>query len=216
MKKVLLLLCQGVELYEAAAFHDVLGWSGTYGSEEVQVVTAGLHRSVRAAFGTMVIPDKLLLEVEAADYDALAIPGGFETWGFQAEAYGEDIAGLIRAFHELCKPIASICVGALPLANSGILEGCRATTYHLMGGVRRRQLADFGAEVVDEPLVADGNVVTSTSPATALDVAFDLLARLTGGENAANIRGLMGFGPEPLMPGGHENGRKRTQRRNEP
>ena len=47
MKKVLLLLCKGVEIYEAAAFYDVLGWSGTYGTEAVKTVTVGLQAEVR-------------------------------------------------------------------------------------------------------------------------------------------------------------------------
>jgi hypothetical protein len=34
MKKVLLLLCDGVEIYEAAAFYDVLGWTGSYSPEK--------------------------------------------------------------------------------------------------------------------------------------------------------------------------------------
>ena len=38
MKKVLLLFCQGTEIMEAAAFYDVLGWSGSEGLEPVKVV----------------------------------------------------------------------------------------------------------------------------------------------------------------------------------
>ena len=103
------------------------------------------------------------------------------------------ICGLFRSYGH-SKPIASICVGALPLAHSGILKGRRATTYHLGDGRRRRQLADFGVEVSDQAIVRDGNVVTSTSPATAIDVALMLLEALTDAENAQAIRLSMGFG----------------------
>jgi protein deglycase len=91
------------------------------------------------------------------------------------------------------KPIASICTGALPLAKSGILKGRKATTYHLREGLRRKQLAGFGSDVMDEPIVRDRNVITSTSPATAMDVAFDLLAGITSQANADQIRRMMGF-----------------------
>ncbi len=194
MKSVLLLLCEGVELFEAGAFHDVLGWSGEHGSEPVQVTTVGLKREVRCTFGTRVIPDTLLPEIEAEKFDALAIPGGFESFGFYGDAYSEPVAQLIRRFGELKKPVASICVGALPIANAGLLTGRRGTTYHLLGGQRRKQLAEFGVQVVDQPLVREGNIVTSTSPATAVEVALSLLAELTGVENAERIRHLMGFG----------------------
>lgn len=192
-KRVLLLLCQGVEIYEAAAFYDVLGWAGEYGAEAVEVVTAGLQPEVRGTFGFKIVPDRLLPEVKAGDFDALALPGGFESYGYYQDAYSEPVAGLIRDFQELDKPIASICVGALPLAHSGILAGRRATTYHLGEGLRRRQLAAFGVNVVDEPVVRDNNVITSTSPATAMEVAFELLASLTSPQNAAQVRHKMGF-----------------------
>lgn len=193
MKKVLLLMCEGVEIYEAAAFYDVLGWSETDGIRQVEVVTVGLQDQVRGTFGIKVVPDMLLSTVRAEDFDALAIPGGFETYGFYEQAYSEPVANLIRHFNDLNKPIASICVGALPVANSGILRGRNATTYHLGDGVRRKQLAGFGVNVIDKPIVCDRNVTTSTSPGTAIGVAFGLLAQLTGDENADNIRHLMGF-----------------------
>ncbi|RPJ27364.1 MAG: DJ-1/PfpI family protein [Chloroflexi bacterium] len=193
MKQVLLLLCKGVEIYEAAAFYDVLGWSGTYGTEAVKVVTVGLEAEVRGAFGIKIIPDKLLSVMQADEFDALALPGGFEIYGYYEEAYSEIVVNLIWRFQELGKPIASICVGALPLANSGILKERQATTYHLREGVRRKQLANFGVNVVDEPIVRDRNVITSTSPATAMEVAFELLAGITSAENSEHIQELMGF-----------------------
>jgi len=193
MKRVLLLLCKGVEIYEAAAFYDVPGWSGTYGSEKLEVVTVGLQKEVCGTFGIKIISDRLLSEIKVEDFDALAIPGGFEAYGYYEEAYSESVADLVRRFNELDKPIASICVGALPLANSGILKGRRATTYHLGEGVRRKQLASFRVDVVDTSIVCDKNVITSTSPATAMEVAFELLARITSKENSNKIRQKMGF-----------------------
>ena len=119
--------------------------------------------------------------------------GGFEAYGYYEDAYSEIVAVLIRRFEALKKPIAAICVGAFSLANSGILRGRQATTYHLREGLRRKQLADFGVNVVDQPIVHDENVTTSTSPATAMEVAFSLLAELTGEKNAEQIRYMMGF-----------------------
>jgi len=74
-----------------------------------------------------------------------------------------------------------------------VLRGRIATTYHLMGGRRRDQLAGFGVEVIDRPLVQDGSVTTSAGPSTAVEVAFRLLEQLTGRANADEIRRLMGF-----------------------
>ena len=131
----------------------------------------------------------------ADDFDALALPGGFGEYGFDECALTEPVASLIRRFDELGRPIAAICTGAVPVAGSGVLEGRRATTYQLLGGHRRRQLAGFGARVVDMPVVSDGAITTSAGPGTAVEVALRLLEQLTGAANASHIRHLMGFGP---------------------
>ena len=102
----------------------------------------------------------------------------------------------LRDFNQQQKPIASICVGALPIARSGILNGRKATTYHLSGGKRRQQLGEMGARVQNDPIVRDGNVTTSTSPATAIEVAFTLVEQLTSAENARVVRHAMGFPAE--------------------
>jgi protein deglycase len=47
--------------------------------------------------------------------------------------------------------------------------------------------------VQDQRIVVDDNIITSTSPATALDVAFTLLRMLTSPENEAKVRVGMGF-----------------------
>ena len=58
--------------------------------------------------------------IDVDDYDALAIPRGFEEFGFYEEAYNEEFLDLIRKFDEKRKTIATICVAALALGKSGI------------------------------------------------------------------------------------------------
>lgn len=192
-KRVLLLLADGVEILEVAAFADVLGWADTHGSERIEVVCAALRPRLRCTFGPDLVPDVQLDQVALADFDALAIPGGFEAAGFYTDAFAEPFLDVIRAFDTAGKPIAAICVGALPVAKSGVLRGRRATTYKLLGGKRRKQLAELGAEVVDASIVRDGNVITSTGPSTSVPVALALVELLTSQENAAHIREIMGF-----------------------
>lgn len=198
MKRVLVILPNAFEVFEAAAFIDVLGWANHYGDTPIETITAGTMAEVSCTFSVLKVqPNVLLADVGAVDFDAVAIPGGFESHGFFEDAYSETVLQTLRDFDSSGKPIASICVGALPLAKSGILTGKRATTYGLMDGQRRKQLADFGANVVDAAIVADGNKITSTSPATAIDVALALVEKLTSPENANRIRHLMGFRSDP-------------------
>lgn len=123
----------------------------------------------------------------------MAIPGGFEEFGFYEEAYDEKLLDLIREFNERRKTIATICVAALALGKSGILKGRNATTYHLQGGYRQKQLVQFGVNVLNSPIVVDDNVITSYCPETASGVAFKLLERLTSTEQMQIVKEAMGF-----------------------
>ena len=193
MKKVLLLLAQGFEEFEASVFTDVLGWSRDIGDTPVFVTTTGRRPKIKCTWNFTIIPEIDMNKVNTEDYDALAIPGGFEEAGFYEDAYHDDFLNIIRKFNDSNKIIASICVGALPLGKSGILKNRKATTYHLGNGLRRKQLAGFGANIQETSIVVDENIITSTSPATALDVAFLLLEMLTTKENLLKIKTAMGF-----------------------
>ena len=193
MKKVLLLLCKGTEIYEAAAFYDVMGWADSSGEVPIKVVATGITSEIQCTFGLTLRSDRFLEQIDPEDFDALAIPGGFERFGFYEEAYSEQVGDLIRDFDNRQKPIAAICVGALAIGRSGALADRKATTYHLGDGRRRNQLADFGVDVLDEKIVRDGNIITSSSPETAVEVAFQLLEMITTRHNAERIRHLMGF-----------------------
>ena len=133
MKRVLVLLADGFEGLEAAAFVDVLGWANDFGSEPIEIVTAALHERLRCTWALEVIPMRGLEEISVDEFDALAVPGGFERAGFFGDAYSPQFLDLIRRFAQQDKLLASICVGALPLGKSGVLRGRRATTYHLLG-----------------------------------------------------------------------------------
>jgi len=194
MKKVLLFLAQGFEELEAAAFIDVFGWTRvTPGVEPVEVVVAGLHRKVTAAHSLVVKPQHLLEELDLEEFDAFVLPGGFHDRGF-TEAYSREVLEAMRAIYNSGGVIASVCVGAKPVAKAGLLRGREATTYPFDGGVHTRYLEEHGADVVDAALAVSGRIITSYGPATAVEVAFRLLEMLSGKGDVERVREAMGFG----------------------
>lgn len=191
--KILLLCLKGFETMEFSPFVDIMGWARNDFGIDISVVTCGFTKNVISAFNTIFSVDILIDKVNVDDYDTIAIPGGFEDYGFFEEAYHNKTLELIKQFDSKNKYIASVCVGALPIAKSGVLEGRKGTIYHLDNGKRRKQLEDMGVILGDEWLVVDGNIITSSCPKTAPDVAFTLLEKLTSKCEMIEVKKAMGF-----------------------
>ena len=193
MKKTLLFLAEGFETMEFSVFVDVLGWARNDFDYQLPLETCGFTKTVNATFNVPVIVDKTIDEISVDEYDALAIPGGFEVFGFYEEAYEEKLLNLIRQFDARKKWIATVCVGALPVGKSGVLKDRKATTYHLGGAVKQKVLQSFGAIIVNEPIVVDDNIITSYGPQTASGVALLLLEKLTSHREMSLVKEAMGF-----------------------
>jgi len=191
MKRVLLLLADGFETFEASVFIDVIGWNLVDGDHSTELFTGGLRKEIRSSFNQRFIVDYPIGEIDVDSFDALAIPGGFEEYDFYKDAYDEKFLDLIRTFKAKDKIVASICVAALPVGKSGILKDKKGTTYK--NPVRRDALKSFGVQVINQPIVIDDNIITSWNPSTAVDVALLLLELLTSKSNADYIRSIMGF-----------------------
>ena len=191
--RTLVFLLKGFETMEFSVFVDVLGWARNDFGYDVPVVTGGFQEKVVSTFNIPVLVDKTIDSISVDDFDALAIPGGFEEFGFYEEAYDERFLNLIREFDARGKIIATICVAALPVGKSGVLTGRKATTYHLRDAYRQKQLKEFQVDVVNEPIVVDKNIITSYCPETAPGVAFKLLEMLTSTEEMEQVKQAMGF-----------------------
>ena len=192
-KKVLLFLAQGFEEYEASVFTDVLGWSRAFGIEPVDLITTGLRSEIKCKWNFIVHPEIEFKEINIEDYDALAIPGGFKDSGYYEDAFDQRFLHLIREFDKYKKVIAAVCAAAIPVGQSGVLKGRNATTYDLSDIYGREYLANLGANVQDKHIVIDNNIITSTGPATGLDVSFKLLEMLTSTENVDEVKKYMRF-----------------------
>lgn len=192
-KKVLLFLSNGFEEYEAGVFTDVIGWSRELGKEPVDMISTSLRPEIKCKWNLIVRPEIEFDKINLDDYDALAIPGGFKNSGYYDDVFDERFQNVIRKFDKDKKIIAAVCAAAVPVAKSGILKGRMGTTYDLTDIYGRDYLADFGVNVQDKHIVIDENIITSTGPATGLDVAFKLLEMLTSTQNVDDVKKYMRF-----------------------
>jgi 4-methyl-5(b-hydroxyethyl)-thiazole monophosphate biosynthesis len=177
-KKALLLLAQGFEEVEAVTPVDYLRRAG------LEVITAAVGESpeVTGAHGIPVRADAVLAELAAKagglpglcrDLDAALLPGGMPSASNLAAS--ADVSALLGAMARDGKTIAAICASpALVLAPLGLLRGRRFTCYPGM------EQGLEGALWSEEPVVTDGNLITSRGAGTAAAFAVALINRLAG------------------------------------
>ena len=191
--KVLLFLPKAFEHMESSVFIDVLGWARHEFSHDIQLVTAGFTRDVVSTFNIPIQVNALFEEIVVKEYDALAIPGGFGSFGYLDEAHDERLLELIREFNRQEKPISAVCMAGMSLGKSGVLKGRKSTTYHLRDSPRLNELSEYGAIPMRERIVVDRNVITSCGPETAIWVAFKLLEMLTSKKQMEEVKDAMGY-----------------------
>lgn len=185
---VLVILGEAFEDAEAVTLISALRWS-EYRPHltPVSVRITGLRPVVHGRFGAAYEIDLPLDDVNPDDFDALVIPGGFKSRGFE-ELYDDRVRAIIRAIDSQRKPIATLCVGVLVLGEAGILAGRRATTYEL--SANRDNLAcleSYGATPTHERVCVDGNIISCAGPAASEEVAAQLLKMLVGPQPAAEV-----------------------------
>jgi len=167
MVKVLVPLADGCEELEAVTIIDLLRRAG------IEVVTAGLKPGiVQASRGVRLVPDLTLDVALQDDYDMVVLPGGMPG----ATHLKEDvrIIDLLKKMAAAQKFTAAICAAPMVLAEAGILDGKKATSYP--GFLD----ALPGVTVSSAAVVQDGKVLTSRGPGTAMDFALALVDVLAG------------------------------------
>ncbi len=105
-----------------------------------------------------ITPDMTLSAAKAADYDALLLPGGV---GNPDKLRMEDDAVRIaKEFAAAGKPIAAICHAPWLLITADLVKGKTMTSWPSV----RTDLANAGANVVDQEVAVDGQFITSRKP----------------------------------------------------
>ncbi|KQX19318.1 MULTISPECIES: type 1 glutamine amidotransferase domain-containing protein [unclassified Sphingomonas] len=108
--------------------------------------------------GDTIRPDASIHDIDPGDYDALVIPGGVanpDTMRME-----EDALRIVRDFFAQGKPVAAICHGPWLLAEADVVAGRKLTSWPSI----RTDLQNAGANVVDEQVVVDRNLITSRKP----------------------------------------------------
>lgn len=122
---------------------------------------------------------------EVARADTLIVPGLNDPTGQVPEA----ILDVIRSSTQTGARIASICTGAFVLAESGVLDGMRATTHWKAADKLARQYPkiDVNPNVL---FVDNGQIMTSAGAAAGLDLCLHMIKQDHGASVAAGAARL--------------------------
>ena len=153
MKRILAFvddIYEDLELWYPKLRLEEEGWRVTLAGPKSGTPYKGKH-------GYPCTSDAAIADVRAADFDALLVPGGFMPDKLRRDP---KVLQLVRDFDAAKKPIAFICHAGWILISANILRGRRATSTV---GIKD-DMENAGAIWTDEPLVVDGNLISSRTP----------------------------------------------------
>jgi protease I len=127
--------------------------------EGAQTLVAGLgERVYQGKKGYPVTVDRSVDDLYPEVYDALVIPGGYAPDHMRRS---EKLLSITRAIADAGKPVAFICHAAWVPISAGLLKGRKATCVRAI----KDDVINAGATYLDEPVVVDGNLISSRTPA---------------------------------------------------
>lgn len=153
--KVACVLANGFEDSEFKQPYDALREAG----HEVTIVGIQAGQELKGDKGKETATvEKAFSDVKPDQFDALFIPGGFSPDRLRAHPVAVDF---VKAFFDTSKPVMAICHGPQILITAGAYKGRRLTAWKTIQSDLKLL---GGADVMDQEVVVDRNLVTSRQP----------------------------------------------------
>ncbi len=179
MKSVAVFFATGFEEIEAITIVDVLRRAAV----DVSMVSVTDRRMVAGSHDITVLADKVFIEVDFSKVDMIVLPGGMP--GAASLNDHEKLKQQLVKFNVANKPIGAICAAPMILGGLDLLKGKQAVCYP---GFEKFLV---GADVLDQKVVASGNIITARGPGTAIDFGLKIVEHLLGSELAEQLRKAM-------------------------
>jgi protease I len=140
--------------------------------EGARTVVAGTgEKTYQGKRGYPLTVDTSVDQIDSKDFDGLVIPGGYAP---DIMRRSQKLLQLTREIYQAGKPVAFIChAGWVPIS-AGIVRGKRGTSV----GAIKDDLVNAGMLWEDSPVVVDGNLISSRTPADLPQFCRALIAAL--------------------------------------
>ncbi len=152
-KKIAILATDGFEDSELTSPRDAIAEAGA----TITVISTETGE-IEGKNGEKVTVDQTSAEANAADFDALILPGG--TGNADTIRTDENAVAFVREITQANKPVGVICHGGWILADADALNGVTITSYPSL----KTDLSNAGATWVDEEVRVDKGFVSSRTP----------------------------------------------------
>ncbi len=163
MIKIAVLAADGCEEIEALTVVDLLRRKGM----DTDIISISNNKAVTGSHRIVFGAEKRINDVNMDDYDAVVLPGGMPGTTNLATHVG--VSQIVKNFAASGKLLAAICAAPSVLGGIGVLEGKKATCYP---GFEDKLV---GAEVLEDRVVADGNIITSRGMGTAIEFGLAIV-----------------------------------------
>lgn len=176
MSKTGILMADGCEEIEGLTAVDILRRAG------LEIVTISMNKtdSVTGSHNITFQTDAIFEQVNLDEFDAIILPGGMPGTVKLGEHAG--VTKAVQAFASAGKLVAAICAAPSVLGAAGILQGKRAVCHP---GFEDKLT---GAQVSFEPVMTDGNIITSRGMGTAIEFALAIVQYLKDEDTVDDLK----------------------------
>jgi 4-methyl-5(b-hydroxyethyl)-thiazole monophosphate biosynthesis len=173
MPTVLAIMPEDFEEIEAITPIDLLRRAGA----DVTVAALGSVIRVKGSSGIAIQADATLDTVQGRKFDCIFLPGGPGVRHLRADPR---VSRLVRSQFDAGRWLAAICAAPTVLNDAGVLSGRRYTAHFSVA-------AELPQLLAGERVVADGMILTSRGPGTALDFGLLLVEKLFSAEKSGEV-----------------------------
>ena len=184
MAKLMICMADGCEEVEALSVVDILRRARI----TIDMVSVNGGDSVTGSHGIVIGMDKKIEEADIDAYDGIILPGGMP--GTNHLKAHQTVTDTVKKFYKENKLVSAICAAPTVLGYTGILEGKNATCYPGM------EDGLTGASKKTDPVVRDGNIITSRGVGTAIPFGLEIVSYFTDEKTASQLAEQIVFFPK--------------------
>lgn len=188
--RVGILLFDEVEELDFVGPLEVFGVTSRLGESLTVLTVSKEGHTIQGRYGLRVQPNYSF--ANCPPLNILIVPGG--KGAREYARYDKEILSFVKA-HAANQQVASVCTGALVLAEAGLLTGRRATTHH-SAIETLRQYADV--QVVEGVrFILEDRIATSAGISAGIDLALELVRIHFGDVTAMKVAQTMEYERRP-------------------